>query len=81
MTIQWYTTRADLKQWIGGAVGVAGDVSLFCQALSGNASDKVTLVATVEALAEQLRTEDETVMGLFIELAFIATFTQRFFTR
>lgn len=32
-----------------------GDVPLFCQALDGNASDKVSLVAAVEALAEQLR--------------------------
>jgi transposase len=37
----------------------AGDVPLFCQALNGNASDKVSLVAAVEALAEQLRTQDE----------------------
>lgn len=59
----------------------AGDVPLFCQALSGNASDKVSLVATVDALAEQLRTEDEAVIGPIIEVAFIATFTQRFFTR
>jgi hypothetical protein len=27
----------------------AGGVPLFCQALDGNASDKVTLVAAVEA--------------------------------
>ena len=32
---------------------------LFCQALDGNASDKVTLGAAVEALPEQLRTPDE----------------------
>src|SRR5215470_14899669 len=32
-----------------------GDVPLFCQALDGNASDKVSLVAAVEALAGQLR--------------------------
>jgi transposase len=36
-----------------------GDVPLFCRALDGNASDKVSLVAAVEALAEQLRTPDE----------------------
>ena len=35
-----------------------GDVPLFCQALNGNASDKVSLLAAVEALAEQLRTAD-----------------------
>src|SRR5258705_2112689 len=32
-----------------------GDVPLFCQALDGNASDKASLVAAVEALAEQLQ--------------------------
>jgi len=36
-----------------------GDVPLFCQALDGNTSDKVSLVAAVEALAEQLRTEED----------------------
>src|SRR5262249_52623031 len=52
--------RADLKQWkLALATTRAGDVPLFCQALDGNASDKVTLVAAVEALADQLRTEDE----------------------
>jgi transposase len=52
--------RADLKQWmLALATTRAGDVPLFCQALDGNASDKVGLVAAVEALAEQLRTEDE----------------------
>src|SRR5262245_7149646 len=52
--------RADLKQWmLALATTRAGDVPLFCQALDGNASDKVTLVAAVEALAEQLRTEEE----------------------
>jgi transposase len=48
--------RADLKQWmLALATTRAGDVPLFCQALDGNASDKVSLVATVEALAQQLR--------------------------
>jgi transposase len=52
--------RADLKQWmLALATTRAGDVPLFCQALDGNASDKVSLVAAVEALAEQVRTEDE----------------------
>ena len=37
----------------------SGDVPLFAQALDGNVSDKVRLGAAVEALAEQLRTEDE----------------------
>jgi transposase len=52
--------RADLKQWmLALATTREGDVPLYCQALDGNASDKLSLVAAVEALAEQLRTEDE----------------------
>ncbi|HEV2458075.1 MAG TPA: IS1634 family transposase [Ktedonobacterales bacterium] len=52
--------RAHLKQWmLALATTRAGDVPLFCQALDGNASDKVSLVAAVEALAEQLRTDSE----------------------
>ena len=52
--------RADLKQWmLALATTRQGDVPLFCQALDGNASDKVNLVAVVEALAEQLRTDEE----------------------
>jgi transposase len=52
--------RADLKPWmLALATTRAGDVPLFCRALDGNASDKVSLVAAVEALAEQLRTPDE----------------------
>jgi transposase len=52
--------RADLKQWmLALATTRAGDVPLYCQALDGNASDKLSLVAAVEALAEQLHTEDE----------------------
>src|SRR5262244_3689034 len=52
--------RADLKQWmLALATTRAGDVPLFCHALDGNASDKVSLVAAVEALAEQLRVDDE----------------------
>lgn len=48
--------RADLKQWmLALATTRQGDVPLFCQALDGNASDKVSLLAAVEALAEQLR--------------------------
>jgi transposase len=48
--------RADLKQWmLALATTRQGDVPLFCQALDGNASDKQSLVAAVEALADQLR--------------------------
>src|SRR5260221_7678868 len=61
--------RADLKQWmLALATTRAGDVPLFCQALDGNASDKVSLVAAIEALAEQLRTaeEDEAATPIFV---------------
>jgi transposase len=52
--------RADLKQWmLALATTRAGDVPLFCHALNGNASDKVSLVAAVETLADQLRAADE----------------------
>jgi transposase len=52
--------RADLKQWmLALATTRQGDVPLYCQALDGNASDKATLVAAVEALAEQLRTDEQ----------------------
>jgi transposase len=42
---------------VGIATTRAGDVPVFCQALDGNASDNGSLVATVEALAEQLRAD------------------------
>ncbi len=52
--------RADLKQWmLALATTHVGDVPLFCQALDGNASDKHSLVAAVEALAAQLRADVE----------------------
>jgi transposase len=35
-----------------------GDVPLFLCPLAGNSSDQVSLVAAVEALADQLRAED-----------------------
>jgi transposase len=47
--------RADLKQWmLALATTRQGDVPLYLQALDGAASDKVSLVAAVEALATQL---------------------------
>jgi transposase len=50
--------RADLKQWmLGLATTRQGDVPLYLKTLDGNASDKVSLVAAVEALAAQLRSE------------------------
>ena len=58
--------RADLKQWmLALATTRQGDLPLFCRALDGNASDKMTLVAAVEALAEQLRTS-ETETPIFV---------------
>lgn len=54
--------RADLKQWmLALATTRTGDVPLFCQALNGNASDKESLVAAVEALAEHLRADVDVV--------------------
>ncbi len=53
--------RDDLKQWmLALATTRQGDIPLYLQALDGNASDKVSLVAAVEALGEQLRGEGET---------------------
>lgn len=53
--------RADLKQWmLALATTRQGDLPLFCQALDGKASDQVSLVAAVEALATQLRAAAET---------------------
>src|SRR5215813_2476317 len=52
--------RADLKQWmLALAITRQGDLPVFCQARDGNASDKATLVAAVEALAEQLRADGD----------------------
>jgi transposase len=52
--------RADLKQWmLALATTRTGDVPLYLQALDGNASDKVSLVAAVEALATQLAAAEE----------------------
>jgi transposase len=61
MGIPGITARtSDLKQWmLALATTRQGDVPLYCHALDGNASDKVSLVAVVEALAEQLRTDEQ----------------------
>jgi transposase len=59
--------RADLKQWmLALATTRQGDVPLFCQALNGNASDKVSLLAAVETLADQLRAASEDEAPLFV---------------
>ncbi|MBV8282207.1 MAG: IS1634 family transposase, partial [Candidatus Eremiobacteraeota bacterium] len=53
--------REDLKQWmLALATTRQGDIPLYLHALDGNASDKVSLVAAVEALGEQLHGEGET---------------------
>ncbi len=53
--------REDLKQWmLALATTRQGDIPLYLHALDGNASDKVSLVAAVEALGEQLQGEGET---------------------
>src|SRR5215210_3989577 len=53
--------RADLKQWmLALATTHEGDVPLFMRPLDGNSSDAHTLLAAVEALKEQLRSEEGT---------------------
>jgi transposase len=65
--------RADLKQWmLALATTRAGDVPLFCQTLDGNASDKESLVAAVEALAEQLRADVDVVDVVDVAPIFVA---------
>jgi len=52
--------RADLKQWmLALATTHDGDIPLFLQPLDGNSSDKVSLLAAVQAIQEQLRATDE----------------------
>jgi IS5 family transposase len=54
------TTAPTVQPWmLALATTQQGDVPLFCQALDGKASNKASLVAAVEALAEQLRPTDE----------------------
>jgi transposase len=51
--------RADLKQWMLALATLReGDVPLFMRPLDGNSSDRVSLLAAVEALADQLRAPD-----------------------
>ena len=48
--------RADLKQWmLALATAADSDLPLFLRPLDGNSSDKVSLLAAVEALQEQLQ--------------------------
>lgn len=51
--------REDLKQWmLALATTHDGDVPLFLRSLDGNSSDKVSLLALVTALQDQLREAD-----------------------
>jgi transposase len=51
--------REDLKQWmLALATTQEGDVPLFLQPLDGNSSDKVSLLAAVLAIQQQLREAD-----------------------
>ncbi len=53
--------REDLKQWmLALATTHDGDIPLYLQPLNGNSSDKVSLLAAIEAIQEQLRASDET---------------------
>ncbi len=53
--------REDLKQWmLALATTHDGDIPLFLQPLGGNTSDKVSLLAAIQAIQEQLRASDET---------------------
>lgn len=52
--------REDLKQWmLALATTHDGDIPLFLQPLDGNSSDKVNLLAAIQAIQEQLRATDE----------------------
>ena len=52
--------REDLKQWmLALATTHDGDIPLFLQPLNGNTSDKVSLLAAIQAIQEQLRASDE----------------------
>jgi transposase len=52
--------REDLKQWmLALATTHDGDIPLFLQSLDGNSSDKVSLLAAIKAIGEQLRASDE----------------------
>jgi transposase len=54
--------RADLKQWmLALATTREGAVPLFLRPLDGKTSDQVSLLAAVEALADQLRSADTAV--------------------
>jgi len=52
--------REDLKQWmLALATTHDGDIPVFLQPLDGNSSDKVSLLAAIQAIQEQLQVTDE----------------------
>jgi transposase len=52
--------RSDLKQWMLALATTQGtDLPLFLRPLDGNTSDRVSLMAAIEELHEQLRAPDE----------------------
>lgn len=52
--------REDLKQWmLALATTHDGDIPLFLQPLDGNSSDKVSVLAAIQAIQEQLRATNE----------------------
>jgi transposase len=59
---------ADLKQWMMALATTQGsDLPLFLRPLDGNTSDQVSLVATVEALQEQLRAPENEESSIYVE--------------
>jgi transposase len=58
--------REDLKQWmLALATTHDGDIPVFLQPLDGKSSDKVRLLAAIQAIQEQLRATDE-VPGVYV---------------
>jgi transposase len=59
--------REDLKQWILAlATTVESGLPLFLRPLDGNSSDKATLVETVLALAEQLKSDPADALRYYV---------------
>ncbi len=59
--------RADLKQWMLALATTQGsDLPLFLRPLDGNSSDQISLLATVEALQEQLHAPDEQESSIYV---------------
>jgi transposase len=59
--------REDLKQWmLALATTHHGDIPLFMQPLSGNSSDKVSLLQAIEQLNEQLQRDGEPQERIFV---------------